>query len=164
MTQALSPAGFLQAMENGTQRTRGRGTLPALALPTAGGCRIAAGWHGCGRQQLGRMQNPSGGSSSDRSGMSSADPGLAVSPKAQQELHARGLQLEGASAACDPESHSPLSFCSSSPHPHLCSSTPSHTCIISSTGLSLSRISRMASIFWVGLSLYHLSYRKGPRK
>jgi len=85
MAQDLSPAGFLKDMENGTQRTRGRGKLPALALPLAGGCRIAAGRPYWGLQQLKQMQNLSGGSSSDQSGTSSADPGLAVSPKVQQE-------------------------------------------------------------------------------
>ena len=99
MTQDLSPAGFLHDMENGTQRTRGRGKLPILALPVAGsnspGCRRAAGWHDCGQQQLRQMQNLSGASSSDRSGASSADPGLTVSSKCGRGYVLVGSSLKG---------------------------------------------------------------------
>lgn len=57
-----------------------------------------------------------------------------------------------------------LLFCSSSPHPNLCSSRSSHTLAVSCSILSLFGISGMTSVFWIGLLLNNLNNRKGPRK
>ena len=62
------------------------------------------------------------------------------------------------------EYHLLLLFCSSSPHPDLCSSRHSHTLAISCSILSLFGISGMTSVFWIGLLPYNLNNRKGPRK